>query len=170
MEIEGNDDEESQAMSTLDDDDEDYNERTSLVLERVEPGPRSTGTRTAIRTHIAATARTHTRSTTTRSSQPYTSIRSKDDTNGEDGGMLNLFLWLGVAVVAALIVYNIQHLGEMEDTAAEEIQGPLKPSSSSSSSTTTSYINTSTTSNNNNTSMALFTNDTSNSSTILHFP
>jgi hypothetical protein len=79
--------------------------------------------------------------------------------------MLKLFPWLGVAVVAALIVYNIQHLDEMEDTAAEEIQGPLKSSSSSS-----TYINTTiTTSNNNNTSMA-FTNDTSNSSTILHFP
>jgi hypothetical protein len=131
MEIEGNDDEESQAMSTSDDhDDEDYDTRQSLVVERIEPGPRSTGTRTALRTHSAAncsaaTARTHTRiSTTTRSTANHTRpfCRSKDQ-NGEDGGMLNLFLWLGVAVVAALIVYNIQHLDEMEDTAAEEIQG-----------------------------------------------
>jgi hypothetical protein len=125
-------------MSTSDDDDQDYDERQSLVVERVELGPRSAGTRTAVRTH---------------------------DNNGEDGGMLNLFLWLGVAVVAALIVYNIQHLGEMEDTAAEEIQGTLKSSSSSS-----TYINTTiTTSNNNDTSM-VFTNETANSSTILHFP
>jgi hypothetical protein len=157
MEIGGND-EESQAMTS--DDDEDHDERKSLV-ERVQQGQRSTVTRTAVRTHSAETARTHNR--TKPSSQPYTSIRSKD--NGEEGGMLNLFLWLGVAVVAALIVYNIQHLGEMEDTAAEEIQGQLKPSSSSS---TTTYINTTTS--NNNTGMALFTNDTSNTSTILHFP
>jgi hypothetical protein len=38
MEIEGNDDEESQAMSTLGDDDEDYDERQSLVVQRVELG------------------------------------------------------------------------------------------------------------------------------------
>lgn len=42
--------------------------------------------------------------------------------NNNDGGLLSLFLWLGAAIVASLIVYNIKHLGEMEDTAADELQ------------------------------------------------
>jgi hypothetical protein len=42
--------------------------------------------------------------------------------NDDDGGRLSLFLWLGAAIVASLIVYNIKHFGEMEDSAAEELQ------------------------------------------------
>lgn len=42
--------------------------------------------------------------------------------DNNDGGQLSLFLWLGAAVVASLIVYNIKHLGEMEDAATDELQ------------------------------------------------
>jgi hypothetical protein len=153
MEI-GGTDEESHATTSDDDDDK---ERELLVVQ--EQGHRRTRP-AARRTHGAA----RTKHPTTRSSQ-HKSIRSKDGMNGgEEGGMLNLFLWLGVAVMAALIVYNIQHLGEMKDTAADELQGQLKPSSSS-----TTYNTTTTTSNNNNTSR-MFANETTNSSTIFHFP
>jgi hypothetical protein len=47
-----------------------------------------------------------------------------ENQDNNDGGMLSLCLWLGAAVVISLIMYNLKHLGEMEDTAAEELQNP----------------------------------------------
>ncbi|KAI2494888.1 hypothetical protein MHU86_19652 [Fragilaria crotonensis] len=47
---------------------------------------------------------------------------SGESQDNNDGGQLSLFLWLGAAVVASLIVYNMKHLGEMEDAAADELQ------------------------------------------------
>ena len=47
-----------------------------------------------------------------------------ENRDNNDGGLLSLCLWLGAAVVISLIMYNLKHLGEMEDTAAEELQSP----------------------------------------------
>ena len=66
--------------------------------------------------------------------------RDNNDDSGGGGGLLSLFLCLGAAVVASLIMYNIKHLGEMEDTASDELQS-LVTSHVNNSSNATLFVN-----------------------------